>query len=93
MERVEWILVSMNQLGKVAWESAWRITLESWLRSKGLVKFQIPHKVLPNFIPIETMTSTPVEDKVTMAMAVIPREGAKLILSGDKRIPVQPLRF
>ena len=40
-------------------------------------------------IAIETLTSTPLEDKVAMAMAVIPREGVKFILSGDKRIPVQ----
>jgi hypothetical protein len=40
---------------------------------------------------IETMTSAPVEDKVAMALAVIPREGVEFILSGDKRLPVQGL--
>ena len=40
---------------------------------------------------IETMTSAPVEDKVGMALAVIPREGVEFILSGDKRLPVQGL--
>ena len=40
---------------------------------------------------IETLTSTPVEDKVAMALAVIPREGVEFILSGDKRLPVQGL--
>ena len=39
-------------------------------------------------LAVETLTSTPVSDKVAMSMAVIPREGVKFILSGDKRVPV-----
>jgi hypothetical protein len=40
---------------------------------------------------VETLTSTPVEDKVAMALAVIPREGVEFVLSGEKRLPVQGL--
>ncbi len=46
---------------------------------------------LAEVLAIETLTSMPVEDKVAMALAVIPREGVEFILSGDKRLPVQGL--
>ncbi len=38
---------------------------------------------------IETMTSVPVTDKVAIAMAVVPRQGAKTLRAGDKFIPVR----
>jgi hypothetical protein len=52
MERVERILVSMNQFERSARESAWRIAVEFWLQSKGFIKVHIPPKVSPNFTPI-----------------------------------------
>jgi len=52
LERVERILVSMNQFDKSAREAAWRIAVEFWLQSKGFIKLHIPQKVSPNFTPI-----------------------------------------
>ena len=52
MERVERILLSLNQSGQEARESAWRIAVEFWLRSKGYIKVHINPKVSPNFTPI-----------------------------------------
>ncbi len=39
-------------------------------------------------IAIETRSAIPIEDKVAMAMAVIPREGVKFIQTGNDRIPI-----
>ncbi len=52
MERVERILVSMNQFDKSAREAAWRIAVEFYLQSKGFINVHIPKKVSPNFTPI-----------------------------------------
>jgi hypothetical protein len=52
MERVGRILLSLNESGQVARESAWRIAVEFWLRSKGFIKVHINSKVSPNFTPI-----------------------------------------
>jgi hypothetical protein len=52
MERVGRILLSLNQSGQAAKESAWRIAVEFWLRSKGYIKLCITPKVSPNFTPI-----------------------------------------
>ena len=52
MERVGRILLSLNQSGQEARESAWRIAVESWLRSKGYIKVHINPKVSPNFTAI-----------------------------------------
>ena len=52
MERVERILSTMNQSGQAVRESAWRIAVESWLRSRGYIKVHINqkcHPVLPSF--------------------------------------------
>jgi hypothetical protein len=38
---------------------------------------------------IETMTSVPVTNKVSMAMAEVPRQGVKTLRAGDKFIPVK----
>ena len=56
MERVERILSTMNQSGQAVQESAWRIVVESWLRSKGYIKVQIKqkcHPILPPFLAHE----------------------------------------
>jgi hypothetical protein len=37
---------------------------------------------------VETRSSTPVEDRVAMALAVLPRKGVQSIRSGEGRIPV-----
>jgi hypothetical protein len=52
MEQVERILAEMNQFEQAAKESAWRIAVEFWLRSKGYIKVQINRKVSPNLTPI-----------------------------------------
>ena len=52
MERVGTILLSLNQSGQEARESAWRIAVEFWLQSKGYIKVHINPKVSPNFTPI-----------------------------------------
>ena len=51
VEKVERILSAMNQSGKATIESAWRIAVESWLKSRGYIKPQINTKVSPNFSP------------------------------------------
>ena len=50
-ERVERIMVSMNQFGKSTREAAWRIAAEFWLQSRGFIKVHMPRKVSPNFGP------------------------------------------
>ncbi len=40
-------------------------------------------------LAIETRSAMPIEGKVAMAMAIIPREGVEFIRSADKRIPVR----
>jgi hypothetical protein len=52
LERVERILVSMNQFDKSAREAAWRFAVEFWLQSKGFINVHIPRKVSPNLTPI-----------------------------------------
>ncbi|MEW6376205.1 MAG: hypothetical protein AB1502_10520 [Thermodesulfobacteriota bacterium] len=47
MEKVERILSAMKQSGQDIRESAWRIALESWLRSKGYIKVYINQKCHP----------------------------------------------
>ena len=46
-ERVERILVSMNQFDQSAREAAWRIAVEYWLQSKGFIKVHTPKKCHP----------------------------------------------
>jgi hypothetical protein len=41
-------------------------------------------------LAMETRSALPIEDKVAMAIAVIPREGAKFIQAGKERIPIAP---
>jgi len=56
MERVERILSTMNRSGQTARESAWRIAVESWLRSRGYIKVHINqkcHPILPPFLAHE----------------------------------------
>ena len=56
MEKVERILSTMNQSGQAVQESAWRIAMESWLRSKGYIKVHINqkcHPILPPFLAHE----------------------------------------
>jgi hypothetical protein len=43
--KVERILSAMKQSGQAARESAWRIAMESWLKSRGYIKT----KGSPNF--------------------------------------------
>jgi hypothetical protein len=43
-----------------------------------------------DFLAVETRSASPIEDRVGMAMAVIPREGVRFIQAGSERIPVVP---
>jgi len=49
MEKAERILSAMKQSGQAIRESAWRIAVESWLKSRGYIKPHINTKVSPNF--------------------------------------------
>ncbi len=56
MERAERILSTMNQSGQAVRESAGRIAVESWLRSKGYIRIHINqkcHPILPPFLAHE----------------------------------------
>ena len=56
MERVERILSTMNRSDQTARQSAWRIAVESWLRSKGYIRVHINqkcHPILPPFLAHE----------------------------------------
>jgi hypothetical protein len=56
MERVERILSTMNQSGQSIRQSAWRIAVESWLKSRGFIKVHINqkcHPILPPFLAHE----------------------------------------
>ncbi len=56
MEKAERILSAMNQSGQPTRESAWRIAVESWLKTKGFIKIQINqkcHPILPLFLSHE----------------------------------------
>jgi hypothetical protein len=43
-------------------------------------------------LAMETMSALPIEEKVAMAMAVIPREGVRAILSGTEKILVMDFK-
>jgi hypothetical protein len=53
MEKTERILSAMNRSGQAERESAWRIAVECWLRSRGFIKVHINqkcHPILPPFL-------------------------------------------
>jgi len=52
MERVERILSTMNQSDQTVRQSAWRIAVESWLRSKGYIRVHINQKCHPILPPV-----------------------------------------
>jgi hypothetical protein len=52
MERAETILSTMNQSDQTVRQSAWRIAVESWLRSKGYIRVHIKQKCHPILSPI-----------------------------------------
>ena len=41
-------------------------------------------------LAMETLSALPIEDKVDMALAVIPRAGVRFIQTGAEKIPVGP---
>jgi hypothetical protein len=47
MEKAEKILSAMTQIGQAVRESAWRIAMESWLRSKGFINVYFSQKCHP----------------------------------------------
>jgi hypothetical protein len=51
MEKAEVILSAMNQSGQSFRESAWRIAVESWLKSRGFIKVHINQKCHPILSP------------------------------------------
>jgi hypothetical protein len=55
-EKAERILSAMNRSGQAERESAWRIAVESWLKSRGFIKVHINqkcHPILPPFLSHE----------------------------------------
>ena len=52
MERMERILSAMSQSDQTVRESAWRIAVESWLRSKGYIRVHINQKCHPILPPV-----------------------------------------
>jgi hypothetical protein len=52
MEKMERIVSAMNQSGQGVRESAWRIAMESWLRSRGFIKVHINPKCHPILPPL-----------------------------------------
>ena len=52
MERVERILSAMNRSDQAFRESAWRIAVESWLRSKGHIRVHINQRCHPISYPV-----------------------------------------
>jgi len=52
MERVERVLSTMNRSDQTARQSAWRIAVESWLRSKGYIRVHIKQKCHPILPPL-----------------------------------------
>lgn len=52
VERAERILLAMNQSGQAVRESAWRIAVESWLRSRGYIKVHVNQKCHPISPPL-----------------------------------------
>jgi hypothetical protein len=51
MEKTERILSAMHQFGQDVRESAWRIAVESWLRSRGFIRVHINQKCHPILLP------------------------------------------
>ena len=51
MERAERILSTMDQSEQAVRESAWRIAVESWLKSRGFIKVHISQKCHPILLP------------------------------------------
>jgi len=51
MEKAERILSAMKESGQAIRESAWRIAVESWLKSNIYIKPHIKRKVAPNSSP------------------------------------------
>ncbi len=52
-EKTERILLAMNQRGQTEKEAAWRIAVESWLRSRGFINVHFEkkcHPILPPFL-------------------------------------------
>jgi len=54
---------------------------------KSIVKVSLEDGVIEVFA-VETMSAMPIEDKVAMAMVVIPREGVKFLKAGRQIIPL-----
>jgi hypothetical protein len=52
MEKAERILTAMKRSGQVERESAWRIAVESWLKSRGFIKVHINQKCHPILPPV-----------------------------------------
>ncbi len=53
LEKVERILSTINESSKAIRESAWRIAVESWLRSNGYIRVLTPTNVSPNLSPFQ----------------------------------------
>ena len=54
----------------------------------SIIKFTL-EKGVAEIIAMATLTAMPIEDRVAMSLAVIPRQGVHFIQVGDEHIPVQ----
>ncbi len=55
----------------------------------GIAKVLVTEGVA-NVLVMETMSALPIEDKIGMALAVVPRQGVEFIDTGNLQIPVPP---
>lgn len=54
-----------------------------------IFKVTLTNEGVAEILAMATMTSTPIQDKVAMSMAVIPRKGIKYIFTAGNRLPVK----
>lgn len=54
-----------------------------------IFKVTLTNEGVAEILAMATMSATPIEDKVAMSMAVIPRKGIKYIFTAGNRLPVK----
>jgi len=58
----------------------------------SILKVEMHHYGAAEIIAMETMSSIPIEEKVAMSMALIPRDGVMAIQAGTEKIQVTPYK-
>ncbi|WP_455365327.1 hypothetical protein [Kaarinaea lacus] len=54
-----------------------------------IFKVTLTNEGVAEILAMATMTSTPIQDKVAMSLAIIPRKGIKSIFTAGNRLPVK----